>query len=131
MLTSMKKISLLNKPPQLVLDKAAFGTGNLPKFEDQLYKTNDKLLLVPTAEVPVTNMYGGEILNEKDLPYKFCALTECYRTEVGRKTGEEGLFRLHQFEKVNGLSIKTEDSDKFIRRNDWISEKILEKLNSL
>lgn len=115
--------------PQLVLKKTAFGTGNLPKFEDQLYKTNDNLILVPTAEVPVTNIYADEILNEKDLPYKFCAFTECYRTEAGRKTGEEGLFRLHQFEKVEMVYLTNqEDSYKMLEEMTSYAEKILESL---
>jgi seryl-tRNA synthetase len=115
--------------PQLVLKKTAFGTGNLPKFEDQLYKTNDDLILVPTAEVPVTNIYADEIVNEKDLPYKFCAFTECYRTEAGRKTGEEGLFRLHQFEKVEMVYLAAaEDSYKLLEEMTSYAEKILENL---
>ena len=116
-------------PPQMVNRKTAFGTGNLPKFDDQLYKTNDELILVPTAEVPVTNIYADETLFEKDLPKKFCAFTECYRTEIGRKTGEEGLFRLHQFEKVEMVYIcKPEDSFKFLEEMTSNAEKILETL---
>jgi len=116
-------------PPQMVNRKTAFGTGNLPKFDDQLYKTNDELILVPTAEVPVTNIYADEIIFEKDLPKKFCAFTECYRTEIGRKTGEEGLFRLHQFEKVEMVYIcKPEDSFKFLEEMTGYAEDILEGL---
>ena len=116
-------------PPQLVNRKTAFGTGNLPKFDDQLYKTNDDLILVPTAEVPVTNIYADEILNEKDLPMRFCAFTECYRTEAGRKAGEEGLFRLHQFEKVEMVYLaKQEESDAMLEEMTLYAEKILEEL---
>ena len=116
-------------PPQLVLRKTAFGTGNLPKFEDQLYKTNDDLFLVPTAEVPITNIYADEILNEKDLPKKFFAFTECYRTEAGRRTGEEGLFRLHQFEKVEMVYIcNHEQSDEILEEMTSNAEKILKEL---
>jgi len=115
--------------PQLVLKKTAFGTGNLPKFEEDLYKTNDGLILVPTAEVPVTSIYSDEIVNEKDLPYKFCAFTECYRTEAGRKTGEEGLFRLHQFEKVEMVYLAAqEESYKLLEEMTGYAEKILENL---
>ena len=115
--------------PQLVTRKTAFGTGNLPKFDDQLYKTNDELILIPTAEVSVTNIYADEILNEKDLPYKFCAFTECYRTEIGRKTGEEGLFRLHQFEKVEMVYLsKQEESYKMLEEMTSYAEKMLENL---
>jgi len=116
-------------PPQMVNRKAAFGTGNLPKFDDQLYKTNDDLILVPTAEVPVTNIYADEIINEKDMPKKFCAFTQCYRTEAGRKTGEEGLFRLHEFEKVEMVYIcAQEDSWKFHEEMTEYAEEILKKL---
>ena len=116
-------------PPQLVNRESAFNTGNLPKFEDQLYKTNDNLILVPTAEVPVTNIYSGEILNEKDLPKRFCAFTECYRTEAGRKAGEEGLFRLHQFEKVEMVYLCVpEESNDLLEEMTENAEKILEAL---
>jgi len=117
-------------PPQLVNRKSAFGTGNLPKFDDQLYKTNDDLVLVPTAEVPVTNIYSDEILNEKDLPKKFCAFTECYRTEAGRRAGEEGLFRLHQFEKVEMVYLsKADESYEMLEEMTKNAEKILDLLN--
>ncbi len=116
-------------PPQMVNRNAAFGTGNLPKFEDQLYKTNDELIMVPTAEVPVTNIYSEETLVEKDLPKKFCAFTQCYRTEAGRKAGEEGLFRLHEFEKVEMVYICTqEESWKFHEEMTAYAEKILDEL---
>jgi seryl-tRNA synthetase len=117
-------------PPQMVNRKTAYGTGNLPKFDDQLYKTNDDLILVPTAEVPVTNIYADELLTEKDLPKKFAAFTQCYRTEAGRKAGEEGLFRLHEFEKVEMVYIcKQEDSWKFHEEMTENAENILKKLN--
>jgi seryl-tRNA synthetase len=116
-------------PPQMVNRKAAYGTGNLPKFDDQLYKTNDELILVPTAEVPLTNVYSEEILAEKELPKKFCAFTQCYRTEAGRKAGEEGLFRLHEFEKVEMVYIcKQEDSFKFHEEMTENAENILKEL---
>jgi seryl-tRNA synthetase len=116
-------------PPQLVTRKSAFNTGNLPKFEDQLYKTNDSLILVPTAETVITNIYADEVLNEKDLPKKFFASTECYRTEVGRKTGEEGLFRIHQFEKVEMVYLsKQEDSWKLLEEMTSYAEGIIKEL---
>lgn len=116
-------------PPQMVNRKSAFGTGNLPKFDDQLYKTNDELIMVPTAEVPVTNIYADETLAEKDLPKKFAAFTQCYRTEAGRKAGEEGLFRLHEFEKVEMVYICTqEDSWKFHEEMTENAEAILKQL---
>jgi len=130
MLDFHEKNGLLEvNPPQLVNRKSAFGTGNLPKFEDQLYKTNDELILVPTAEVVVTNIYADEVLNEKELPKKFCAFTECYRTEAGRHTGEEGLFRLHQFEKVEMVYIcNQEDSWHLLEEMTGYAEQILEAL---
>ncbi|MEM4331002.1 MAG: serine--tRNA ligase [Candidatus Pacearchaeota archaeon] len=116
-------------PPQLVNRKTAFGTGNLPKFEEDLYKTNEELILIPTAEVVLTNIYADEILNEKDLPKKFFAFTECYRTEAGRRAGEEGLYRLHQFEKVEMVYIcNPEDSWKFLEEMTLNAERILEEL---
>ena len=116
-------------PPQLVLEKTAFGTGNLPKFKDDLYKTRDDLILIPTAEVPVTNIYADEVLREKDLPKKFCAFTECYRTEAGRRVGEEGLFRLHQFEKVEMVYIcKEEESWELLEEMTKNAEEILKQL---
>jgi seryl-tRNA synthetase len=115
--------------PQLVNRAAAFGTGNLPKFEDQLYKTNDDLILVPTAEVSVTNIYADEVLTEKDLPKRFCSFTQCYRTEAGRAAGEEGLFRLHEFEKVEMVYLsKQEDSYKLHEEMTEYAEKILAEL---
>ena len=116
-------------PPQLVNRKTAFGTGNLPKFDDQLYHSDDNLILIPTAEVPVTNLYADEILSEKQLPMRFCAFTECYRTEAGRHTGEEGLFRLHQFEKVEMVYIcKHEESWDMLEEMTGNAEDILKEL---
>ncbi|MBI2629479.1 serine--tRNA ligase [Candidatus Pacearchaeota archaeon] len=130
MLDSHEKNGFLEiNPPQLVNRKTAFGTGNLPKFEDQLYKTNDDMMLIPTAEVPVTNIYSDEVLAEKELPKRFCAFTECYRTEAGRRAGEEGLFRLHQFEKVEMVYIcKPEESWQMLEEMTKNAEKILEML---
>jgi seryl-tRNA synthetase len=78
------------------------GTGQLPKFKDELYKcSEDDLWLIPTAEVPVTNIYAGEILEEKDLPIKFAAYTPCFRREAGAYGKDiKGLIRQHQFNKV-------------------------------
>ncbi len=117
-------------PPQLVNAKTMFGTGNLPKFEKDLYKTNEELYLIPTAEVVVTNIYSDEILNEKDLPKKFVAFTQCYRTEAGRHGSETpGIFRLHEFEKVEMVYLcRQEDSWKFHEEMTARAEKILDKL---
>ena len=89
-------------PPYLVKREAMVGTGQLPKFEDDMYRTEpDGLFLVPTAEVPVTNMYGGEILDPGTLPRYFVAYTACFRREAGAAGRDtRGLIRVHQFDKV-------------------------------
>lgn len=88
-------------PPFLVNRTTMTGTGQLPKFEDDLYRTSDDMFLIPTAEVPVTNLHQGEILPEEDLPLGYCAYTPCFRREAG-SAGKmtRGLKRLHQFDKV-------------------------------
>jgi seryl-tRNA synthetase len=86
--------------PVLVNREIMFGTGQLPKFEDDAYKVDDSFL-VPTAEVPLTNMYRNEILDGKNLPINVTAFTQCFRREsgsAGRDT--RGMIRLHQFNKV-------------------------------
>jgi len=89
-------------PPSVVLSDAMFGTGQLPKLEEDMYKCrDDDLFLIPTAEVPVTNMHAGEILEHRDLPICYTAYTPCFRREAGsfgRDT--RGLLRVHQFDKV-------------------------------
>ena len=117
-------------PPQLVNEKTLFGTGNLPKFEGDVYKTREGFYLVPTAEVPLTNLYAEEVLQEKELPKKFVAFTQCYRTEAGRHGSETpGIFRLHEFEKVEMVYIcKQEDSWDFLEEMTKRAEKILELL---
>ncbi len=117
-------------PPQLVNAKTMFGTGQLPKFEDDLYKTREGLYLIPTAEVVVTNLHANETLAEKELPKKFVAFTQCYRTEAGRHGSETpGIFRLHEFEKVEMVYIcKQEESWKLLEEMTTRAEKILDKL---
>ncbi|MDD5172089.1 MAG: serine--tRNA ligase [Candidatus ainarchaeum sp.] len=88
-------------PPYLVSTKTMTGTGQLPKFKDELYKTQDDLWLIPTAEVPLTNLYSGEVLEEKNLPLKLTAYTPCFRREAGAYGKDiRGLIRQHQFNKV-------------------------------
>jgi seryl-tRNA synthetase len=118
-------------PPQMVNPKIMFGTGNLPKFEQDLYKLREGFYLVPTAEVPVTNIYADEVLDEKELPKRFVAFTQCYRTEAGRHGAETpGIFRLHQFEKVEMVYIcKPEDSWKMHEEMTARAEKLLQMLN--
>ena len=88
-------------PPYLVNRASLIGTGNLPKFEEDLYKTNDDLYLIPTAEVPVTNMYRDEILDGSDLTINLAAYSACFRREAGAAGKDtRGLLRIHQFDKV-------------------------------
>jgi seryl-tRNA synthetase len=93
--------------PFLVRPDCMEGTGQLPKFEDDLYKTHDgELYLIPTAEVPLTNLYREQIVDEKDLPLKLTAYTPCFRREAGTYGRDErGLMRQHQFEKVELVRI--------------------------
>ena len=77
------------------------GTGQLPKFEDDLFKTREGLYLIPTAEVQLTNIHSGEVLEASDLPLHYCAFTPCFREEAGSAGRDtRGLIRVHQFDKV-------------------------------
>lgn len=88
-------------PPFVVNRDSLIGTGNLPKFEDDLYKTQDDFFLIPTAEVPVTNLYRDEILEVSQLPIKHAAFSGCFRREAGAAGKDtRGLLRIHQFDKV-------------------------------
>lgn len=89
-------------PPHLVKSEVMQGTGQLPKFAEDLYKCkDDDLWLIPTAEVPLTNLYSNEVLEEKNLPVKLTAYTPCYRREAGAYGKDiKGLIRQHQFDKV-------------------------------
>jgi seryl-tRNA synthetase len=93
-------------PPLLVRDEAAFGTGQLPKFADDLFRTTTGLWLIPTAEVPLTNLAADEILDEAALPLRFTACTPCFRSEAGAAGRDtRGMIRQHQFDKVELVSI--------------------------
>ncbi len=102
-------------PPFLVNDRSLTGTSQLPKFEEDLFRLTEpnNFYLVPSAEVPVTNFYAGEILDGADLPQRFCAYTPCFRAEAGSYGRDtRGLIRQHQFEKVELVQfVKPEDSD--------------------
>ncbi len=101
-------------PPFIVNSKSLFGTTNLPKFEEDLFKLKDTdYYLIPTAEVPLTNYVCDEILNESDLPLKFTAYTPCFRSEAGNYGKDtKGLIRQHQFNKVELVKIShPENSD--------------------
>jgi seryl-tRNA synthetase len=96
--------------PYLVNAATAYGTGNLPKFEEDLFKTTDGRYLIPTAEVPLTNTVAGEIVHEKQLPIRLTALTDCYRSEAGSAGRDtRGMLRQHQFRKVELVSITHPD----------------------
>ena len=97
------------QPPFVVNEASGYGTGQLPDKEGQMYHANlDNLFLIPTAEVPVTNLSRDEILDEKDLPIKRCAYSACFRREAGSYGKDvRGLNRLHQFDKVEIVRIDT------------------------
>ena len=99
-------------PPVLVSRDAVFGTGQLPKFAEDLFQTTDGRFLIPTAEVSLTNLVRGKLLEEGALPLRFTALTPCFRKEAGAAGKDtRGLIRQHQFDKVELVSIVTpEDS---------------------
>ena len=95
-------------PPLLVTREAMTGTGQLPKFEDDAFATTDDLFLIPTAEVPVTNLHRGQLLDEADLPVRYAAYSSCFRREKGSYGREtKGLTRLHQFQKVELVKLTT------------------------
>ena len=99
--------------PHLVRPECLVGTGQLPKFEDQQYKCErDQLYLIPTAEVPVTNLHREEIVPNDKLPIRYAGYTPCFRSEAGAAgLGTRGLIRMHQFDKVELVKItKPEDS---------------------
>lgn len=98
-------------PPFMVNSAAMSGTGQLPKFADDLYRVaDDDLWLIPTAEVPLTNLHGGEILEESDLPIYYTAYTPCFRKEAGSHGRDvRGIMRQHQFEKVEMVKLSTPD----------------------
>jgi seryl-tRNA synthetase len=102
------------QPPLLVRDDALFGTNQLPKFEEDLFFTphgDSRLALIPTAEVPLTNMVRESILAEEELPLRFAALTPCFRSEAGSAGRDtRGMLRQHQFDKVEMVSITTAET---------------------
>ncbi|MBI3252536.1 MAG: serine--tRNA ligase [Candidatus Omnitrophica bacterium] len=118
-------------PPSLVNRASMTGTGQLPKFEEDLYRLkDDDLFLIPTAEVPVTNLHRDEILKEEDLPLKYTAYTPCFRREAGSYGKDtKGLVRVHQFDKVELVKFtKPEDSYKAHESLLKDAEKILDLL---
>ncbi len=118
-------------PPVLVKDHAMFGTGQLPKFEEDLFKTTDERYLIPTAEVSLTNLIREAITAEEELPLRLTALTNCFRAEAGSAGRDtKGMIRQHQFQKVELVSITTpEQSAEEHERMTNCAEAILKKLD--
>jgi seryl-tRNA synthetase len=118
--------------PYLVTDQCMFGTGQFPKFQDEYYRlSNDNLNLIPTAEVPLTNLFADEILKAESLPVCLTAATPCFRREAG-SAGKDtrGLIRVHQFQKVELVIFSTpEKSSELHEKLTADAEAILKKLN--
>ncbi|PHR58236.1 MAG: serine--tRNA ligase [Robiginitomaculum sp.] len=117
-------------PPYMVKAPALFGTGQLPKFEEDLYKTTGDHYLIPTAEVSLTNLVREQILSADDLPMRMTAHTPCFRSEAGSAGRDtKGMIRQHQFNKVEMVSIvKPEDSEAEHQRMVGCAEEILKRL---
>ncbi len=117
-------------PPILVRDDALFGTGQLPKFEADLFVTLDRHWLIPTAEVPLTNLVREQILDGATLPLRFTALTPCFRAEAGAAGKDtRGMIRQHQFNKVELVSItRPADSEAEHERMTEAAEEVLKRL---
>ncbi len=117
-------------PPFLVRDEALYGTGQLPKFGEDLFRANTGHWLIPTAEVPLTNLVNGEILDEAALPLRFTAQTQCFRSEAGAAGKDtRGMIRQHQFSKVELVSIAhPEHSEEEHRRMTACAEEVLKRL---
>ena len=118
-------------PPALVRDAALYGTGQLPKFADDQFRTTDGLWLIPTAEVPLTNLVAGEIVEEDSLPRRYAALTWCFRAEAGAAGKDtRGMLRQHQFTKVEMVSVTHPDSsDAELERMTACAEAVLRRLD--
>ena len=116
--------------PLLVNDSTMYGTGQLPKFAEDLFRTTDGRWLIPTAEVPLTNFAAQEIKAEADLPLRLTALSPCFRSEAGSAGRDtRGMLRQHQFAKVELVSIvKPEDSDAEHERMTRCAERVLTEL---
>ena len=118
-------------PPYLVRDSALYGTGQLPKFGEDLFRTTTDHWLIPTAEVPLTNLVAGDILDAGDLPLRVTALTPCFRSEAGAAGRDtRGMLRQHQFQKVELVSIvRPENSAEELERMTGAAEEVLKRLD--
>ncbi|MBG05784.1 MAG: serine--tRNA ligase [Rhodospirillaceae bacterium] len=117
-------------PPALVRDETVYGTGQLPKFAEDLFHTDDGYWLIPTAEVPLTSLVSGDILREDDLPFRYTAWTPCFRSEAGAAGKDtRGMIRQHQFSKVELVSVThPEKSDEELERMTSCAEEVLKRL---
>ena len=119
-------------PPYLVTRNTMRGTGQLPKFEEDMYRCDkdDDLFLIPTAEVPLTNLYANEVIPESELPKRICAYSACFRREAGSYGKDtRGLLRLHQFNKVEMVFFSRPDNSYEMHEElTSFGEKLLEKL---
>lgn len=117
--------------PVLVRDEAMYGTGQLPKFAEDSYRTENGWWLIPTAEVPLTNTVAGEIVDEATLPHRLMAHTQCFRSEAGSAGRDtSGMLRQHQFEKVEMVTIaRPDESAAELERMVGCAEGILEALD--
>jgi len=118
-------------PPFLINRNAMIGTGQLPKFEEDMYRLRDEeMYLAPTAEVPVTNIHRDEILREEQLPIYYCAYTPCFRREAGAAGKQtRGMIRVHQFDKVEMIKfVKPENSYDELEKMVANAERVLELL---
>lgn len=118
-------------PPFLVRDAALYGTGQLPKFEEDLFKTDSGHYLIPTSEVPMTNYAADQIIERETLPHRYTACTPCFRSEAGSAGRDtRGLIRMHQFQKVEMVSITAPDqSEDELERMTGCAEAIMQALN--
>jgi len=117
-------------PPYLVREETAYGTGNLPKAAEDMFQTTNGMWLIPTAEMPLTNLVAGDILDDKELPLRFTAWTPCFRSEAGAAGRDtRGMIRVHQFPKVELVSIaKPEESAAEHARMTACAEEVLKRL---
>ena len=116
--------------PVLVRDDAVFGTGQLPKFSEDLFRTENGYWLTPTAEVTLTNLVRDQITNAADLPLRFTAMTPCFRSEAGAAGRDtRGMIRQHQFSKVELVSIvEPDDGENELERLTACAEEVLKRL---
>ncbi len=117
-------------PPVLVRDHVLYGTGQLPKFAGDQYRTEEGMWLIPTAEVPLTNIAAGQVVDESALPHRYTAYTLCFRSEAGAAGRDtRGMLRQHQFSKVEMVSIAHPDeSEAELERMTGCAEAILKRL---